>query len=331
MEVPVISGLVQLARYVASGVGSITTTMLAGWRASKEGQARLISAQFDSKVRLIEAETEAEVIEIMTETHVSTLQSTNQDVESGQGRLEVDYADITQSLQYQTYKRIANTSSVVETAADSLVGKEVEAHDPDPDWTARAFGYIQDVSSEDLRGMWASVLSGEVENPGQTSLRTLDILRNITQRDAELFKTLCAYTMRGQWVFYGDEAKNITALGYNNLLLLQDAGLVDLSFNLNVSIPVDTKTYIANIHQGVGLLIEIDQDRNTSLSIPSFRLTSAGSELSKIVERTTEPEYLLMLAKYLESQNCSLYRLEGVVENPDEETIAFSNKIPIRA
>ncbi len=35
-----------------------------------------------------------------------------------------------------------------------------------------------------LQKLWAEVLSGEVENPGRTSLRTLDILRNLTQEDA---------------------------------------------------------------------------------------------------------------------------------------------------
>ena len=171
----IVAGAKVLAKYAAVGVGSIIGPIFASWRASKEGKAELISAKYRAEVRLIEAKAEAEVLAIVSSTQEEILQSADQGVELARGGVEVTGAGITQAIEFQTLKRIVNSSSVIEDAADKLEDKEVVDHEPDPDWTARYFGHVQDVSSEDLRGIWSSILSGEIRNPGQTSLRTLDI------------------------------------------------------------------------------------------------------------------------------------------------------------
>ena len=73
-----------------------------------------------------------------------------------------------------------------------LEGVEVDDAEPDHDWTARFFDDVQDVLSEQLQELWAKVLKGEVERPGRTSLRTLDILKNFDARTAELFGMFCS-------------------------------------------------------------------------------------------------------------------------------------------
>ena len=97
-----------------------------------------------------------------------------------------------QSIEFQGRKRLTNARSVVEDAADELGDKEVSDHEPDPDWAARFFNDIQDVSSEEMQSLWAKVLAGEVERPGSTSIRTLSILRNLDQTAARLFGKLCS-------------------------------------------------------------------------------------------------------------------------------------------
>ena len=188
LKVPAIEKLID---YGASGVGAIAGPMLAPWRASREAKARLASARIDVEVHRIEAESEAGTLAIIAKARSDArgyLVTPDAEV---RGMLEITREDITQRIEFQERKRIANVRSVLEDAADELGDKEVADHEPDPDWTARYIDSVQDVSSEDLRKIWARILAGEVESPGRTSLRTLDTLKNMTKRDAEMFRDIC--------------------------------------------------------------------------------------------------------------------------------------------
>ena len=54
-----VPGLEKLLDYAASGIGAIAGPMLAKWRASREGKARLTSTLADVEVRRIETESKA--------------------------------------------------------------------------------------------------------------------------------------------------------------------------------------------------------------------------------------------------------------------------------
>ena len=82
-------------------------------------------------------------------------------------RGEIDIAEtVRQRIQFQEEKRHGNIGSVVGRAAEELGQKEVPDREPDHDWTARFFNYIQDVSSDEMQSLWAKVLAGEIERPG---------------------------------------------------------------------------------------------------------------------------------------------------------------------
>ena len=72
------------------------------------------------------------------------------------------------------------------------VTEYVSPSEPDHDWTARFFSEVQDVSSEEMRSLWGAVLAGEVERKGSTSIRTLQVLKNLDRGTARLFTKLCS-------------------------------------------------------------------------------------------------------------------------------------------
>ena len=183
-----VPALEKLLDYAASGIGAIAGPMLANWKASREGKARLTSTLAEAEVRRIETESKARSLQIIADAQAKARQSIDTTIEPGHGiMVEITHDDITQSIEFQGRKRLTNARSVVEDAADELGDKEVSDHEPDPDWAARFFNDIQDVSSEEMQSLWAKVLAGEVERPGSTSIRTLSILRNLDQTAARLF------------------------------------------------------------------------------------------------------------------------------------------------
>ena len=187
VKVPAIEKLLD---YGASGVGAIAGPLLAPWKASREAKARLAAAPVEAQVRRIEAESEAETSVIIAKARAEAREYLVAPDDEVHGTAEFTRRDIVQRIEFQERKRLANVRSVVDAAADELSDKEVNDHEPDPDWTARFFDEVQDVSSEDMQKIWARILAGEVESPGRTSLRTLETLRNMTKRDAAMFRNV---------------------------------------------------------------------------------------------------------------------------------------------
>ena len=328
-----VPALEKLLDYAASGIGAIAGPMLANWRASREGKARLTSTRVDAEVRRIETESNARSLQIIADAQDKARQSIDTTVESGHGIVKITRDDIVQSIEFQGRKRLANARSVVEDAADELGDKEVSDHEPDPDWTARFFNDIQDISSEEMQSLWAKVLAGEVERPGSTSLRTLNILRNLDQATAILFRKLCSACV----LFTPDKKVLIDArvpslggnaasnslqaygLGFSALNVLNEHGLIIADYNswfnywlciVKVfSAETEAKQRILHIpfcFQGRYwvLLPKTERAVGKEYRLSGVALTRSGRELSRIVGLAPMNEYAQALKKFFKRIIC---------------------------
>ena len=239
-----IPGLLKLIDYGASGIGSVAVPMLAPWRSRREAKATLIDAKAESDSLKILAEGRATALQIISNAQSearSTLADQNSIID---GEISIREA-ITQRLFYQEEKRQSNIVSVLNEAAENLGDKTVEEHEPDHDWTARFFNEVQDVSSDDMRAIWAKILAGEVERPGSTSARTLTVLKNLDRKAARLFNTLCSLCISlrpdGNLVLDarapsmgGQPAQNNLqkyGLSFDSLNILNEYGLIISDYN----------------------------------------------------------------------------------------------------
>lgn len=175
-----IPALEQLLNLTASGIGSVAGPMLAPWKAQQLGKAKQIAAEADATVLHIQAEAQSKARKALMPSGAQVT-----------GELDIGHA-IEQRIQFQEEKRQANIVSVVAKAASQHEDKEVESSEPDHDWTARFFNEVQDVSSDEMQSLWARVLAGEVERKGSTSIRTLQVLKNLDQVTARMFRKMCS-------------------------------------------------------------------------------------------------------------------------------------------
>ena len=324
LKVPAIEKLID---YGASGVGAIAGPMLAPWKASREGKARLIAAEADAQVRRIQARADATALNIIAEAQFEA-QAYLLPVDAGvHSTLDITRQGVEQSIEFQGRKRLANARAVLEGAADELGDKEVANHEPDPDWTARFFDCVQDVSSEDMQKIWAKILAGEVESPGRTSLRTLDTLKNMTKRDAEMFRDVCSLIIGEEFVFYNDSAKDLSAVALNNLLHLQDCDLVNPVRRLSLHQWGEDNRIVLR-HQTGALLVTSNHTPGGQLSIPAIRLSSAGRELGRLSPQTVNMDYLRTFSKFLQSKDCRLKYLDGDMRFPGTR-LSYTNSISI--
>ena len=304
LKIPAIEKLLD---YLASGIGATAGPLLLPLRAHMEGKADRISARAyaDTLPIIAQAQADARQYLVAPDAHA-------------QGAVEITHENIMQRIEFQERKRLANIVSAVEKAAEELGDKEVPDHEPDHDWTARFFDCVQDVSSEHMQKLWAKVLSGEVESPGRTSLRTLDTLRNMTQREAEVFGGITPYVIDDDFVFC-DAAfiKNQDSLLYPKLLHLEECGLINVAPGLMTTITWGARTTMPKPYGGGELLISAGRNCGLKLDIPVFVLTTAGKELIRFVPSSVQLAYLRTFAGFLHSKGCRLEFAPTISELPD--------------
>ena len=287
LSVPAIEKLLD---YVASGIGAVAGPVLLPWKAFFEGKAKRIAAR-----------SEADALQIISEARANARHYLlSPDVEAC-GTVEITRDDVRERIEFQERKRLANIGSVVRGAAESLGDRAVSDHEPDPDWTARFFNSAQDVSSEDLQNLWARILAGEIESPGRTSLRTLSILKDMTQREARQFFDLMQFGISNFILIEclrqipGDRGRSWTAH-------LNHVGLLYSGLGISPHVKLDDKGTFLVEHCGHMLIIEGAPRSEVNL-IEAAPLTTSGQELAGFCEHEPNLEYLSCFAGFLAKQN----------------------------
>ena len=329
-----VPALEKLLDYTASGVGSIAGPMLAPWKARREAQAKLIAAKGDVEIQKALAEGQAGTMQIIAEAQAEARASLLSPDIAIQG--EINLADtITQRIQFQEEKRISNTAATVRKSAQELGDEEVEDHEIDHDWTARFFNEVQDVSSEEMQLLWAKVLAGEVEQPGTTSIKTLDILKNLDRTTASLFKILCSVCVSikldGKHFIdarvpslggnAGTNALKQYGLDFGNLNLLNEHGLIISDYNSwydiqsSVGIPLGDNRVVhipINFQNRYWVLVAKTQRKlGKQFKLSGVALTKSGQELSKIVDIEPMQQFTLDLIKYFDKNNLNMIEVDN--------------------
>ena len=324
MDVTVrVPALEKLLDYVASGIGSVAGPMLASWKARQEGSARQIAARGQAASLGILADGQSNVLRTIAKAQSEaqeSLASTNYELQG-----EVTIADaVSQRIQFQEEKRQKNIHAVTALAAAALDGAEVPDHEPEHDWTARFFNDVQDVSSEEMQSLWARVLAGEVGRPGNTSIHTLNILRNLDQTTARLFRSFCSacLSVRPDGNHFldsrvsslggnaGNNALKDYGFNFDNLNVLNEHGLIISDYNswldYNMSITCSSSeakrdmTCIPFGFQGRYWVLVPMAKRPVGrvFKLSGVALTRSGRELSRVVEIDAKDEYARALRKY---------------------------------
>ena len=331
-----ISALMKLADYVASGIGSVAGPMLARWRAEREVQAKLIAAIGEAEATKIKAEGVVDALQLISNVTLETRKMMmSQDTAI---RNSIDISEmVTESMKYQGEKRLKNIQSVVKLAAMDLGEKDVPDIEPDHDFTARFFNDVQDVSSENLQLLWAKILSGEVGNPGSTSVHSLSILKILDQVTARIFSKFCSnciylvaradnYFIDARVVsLAGDASGNSLeeyGLSFNTLNVLNEHGLIISDYNswadysFSIGFPMSERSNgIVRLplrYQGQNwVLLPASGHKKVALKLHGVALTRAGRQLSRVVECAPMNEYTRDLHKFFEKKRLKMSRFDS--------------------
>lgn len=214
-------------------------------------------------------------------------------------------------MTYQEFYKTKNFLEIAAIADEELHNDEViHPVAMDFDWFFRFFEAAGSISNEDMQRLWAKVLAGEIREQGSFSLRTVEVLRNMTAREAQVFQRACRLVLSetdgAQFLFCDDSIGNYDlnerhGLSAGDLFLLEECGLVN-AFCINNIMELENGAGGFISYSGQMLLIESKDDERHSFHYKSYPLSRAATQLLPIVWDGEHDDYVIELGKLLKDE-----------------------------
>lgn len=238
---------------------------------------------------------------------------------------------------FQEMKKQQNIENVISNAYTELMEEDRVSDTPvEEDWVSEFFDCVANISAEKMHILWGKLLAGEVKNPGSFSLRTLEVLKRLSTKEANIFKEVAPFVLQCKGdaegactdYFLLPDAKGILLKKYNisfaKVMLLSEAGLV--SENSQINIGFDIKAGRSEVIRGLNRSIEISNVGNVTIELahPVYLLTEAGKDLWPIVlvkDIEQANAYLLDCLDELKKSEMTTWKF--VEKNNDIKRISF--------
>lgn len=226
----------------------------------------------------------------------------------------------------------------VEAIANEAVAALPTAVSSDPvneDWRRKFFLHAENVCEADMQFLWGKVLAGEIATPGSFSVRTLDVLRNLSKNEAETFRRACACAMLDGWIALPGSDLNTAlvpyGITYSDILVLRDAGLVadgdNLHKNFSAQGPVPEPDKLTVVFFNNQTLIQLGGPAIQYLKISSLLFTTAGRELQRLIEPSPNEPYLKALGTFLRTKSLTVKRGTPVLREGGQTVLSFEDDL----
>lgn len=228
--------------------------------------------------------------------------------------ITIDTSDY-EGLVERTGNRLAYQEINKQENLEAVMGKALlEAGDVESDseesisreWINRFIDMASEISTEEMQNIWAKVLAGEVIEPNSFSIKTLECLRCLSKKDAEMFARLCKFVLDGQLVFAEDDLIKKYNISYEELFelhedgLIRAEGMIQLTHHLE---SMDSELFL-DFGNYVLLVAKMLEDRPSEFSISQFPLTRAGKELYTIAcSSYPDDQYVFDVVKKIKELN----------------------------
>ena len=212
-------------------------------------------------------------------------------------------------------QKTANLQAVLNIALNVTI-TESESDKLDPDWFFAFSSMAENIHSPAMQELWGKIFAVEISKPGSFSLRSLEILKSLTHRDAKIFAKAVSmaskrpndtvprilvgfHRKKGLLSIFKrptPEQLNLASVGlsYPDMLALQDMKLLYAS-------EIEGAEYIEGQQTKwrCGSEQFTIESKTTGVALVYFKFTSVGSELYKLVARTDNYAYLSALKQVL--------------------------------
>lgn len=223
-------------------------------------------------------------------------------------------------------RRQNNIKEVAEIAANELKGQELVSEKPvSKDWITRYINTVEDVSDEELKTIWGKILAGEVKSPGSYSLRTLETLKNLSRKEAELFTKACQYASgytNHSILVEKNEPDFGIEMNYDEISALMDAGLLLNSFLTSQSFELEDGKFPV-VYQEYVILVSVPNKDLANADVLLF--TTAANELYPIVGKKLNIDNVRFIASYFKRRKATKVEWAKLKQVNEDGTFTYED------
>lgn len=213
---------------------------------------------------------------------------------------------IAQYVLARNKQKAENVEGIVSKAKLQFAPDEQVSEEPvEKDWMNRFLNIAEEISDEDMQEIWGRVLAGEIKKPKSYSLRTLEVLRNLSKEEAALITKVSNYQVALDLLSTEDFSVNIM-----DLTTLDDIGIICgeemirtyTASNGKISFELNKQTLI-NIYAPIGVKI----------GFKGFKITKAGREVMGLIQEHNYSSFYTDLSKYLKLKGATKVTINEIV------------------
>ena len=160
-----------------------------------------------------------------------------------------------------------------------------------------------------MQALWGKILAGEIKQPKTYSLRTLELIRNLSKNEADTFMKVANFAIKsgnGNYIFKGDNDDKLNKdyyITYSDIALLKEIGLIQPGDFVNHQFLQQTVDKQRILTTG-NIVIFVKVKANTptiEMSVDVFSTT--GNELLKLIKPIPNFDYLKYFANSIKNEN----------------------------
>ena len=205
-------------------------------------------------------------------------------------------------------QKASNLQAILNIALNVTINEQT-SDNLDPDWFFAFSTMAEEIYSPPMQELWGKIFAVEVARPGSFSLRTLQLLKTLTHRDAQVFnkaanvasrrnndavpRILVGYHKRkGLFSLLKrpvPEQINLANVGlsYPDLLSLQEMKLIYTSEIESAEYNEGQQVTWRCVNENISLT-----SKTSGVALVYYKFTSVGSELYKLVTKSPNEAYL---------------------------------------
>ena len=239
-------------------------------------------------------------------------------------------------IDYQENKKQLNIETVTAFAADELKNEPPIDDTPiDEDWATRFFKIVEDISNEEMQMLWGRILAGEIKQPKSYSLRTLEILRNISKEEAEIFMKFAQAKIISNtkhFIYNQDNGKFLEeqfGISFSDRLLMTELGLISSENNIEFSlVPTNQDKHTIIFNYGTKGIVLYRGENVPKQPIKVLAFTKTGIELSRLIIQKSNEEYIKKVCTSFHHENVKI-EYGDLIKFPDGRLI-LNNKVEFK-
>lgn len=218
-------------------------------------------------------------------------------------------------MTYTEYYKANNFLSIAKKA-DEYYSKMDNNANPiyDFDWFVRFYEAVGNISDDTMQELWAKILAGEISRPSSFSLKTIDTLRNIGKKEAELFVKVCAHSFMlpgSGTIFLPNNDKYLKKYGiqYTDIMKLNEQGLIFNDGTIGSNYNINKSPQIIFTTRDLIMTIASTDGKDMSTRIALYPFTQVGIEIASLMPPSTLEECFFEFGRQLAQKNRN-YSLE---------------------